>query len=265
MSLPVAVCQFSATTDIDANTRTCADLIASAAATGARLAVLPEAAMYFDPAHTTPQLVGQSIDGPFISAVAEAAKSHGITVVVGMFEVLKGDHRCSNTLVAVSDIGEIVGTYRKIHLYDAFGYRESDTVQPADITHPLVFEVNGLSVGALTCYDLRFPEVFRWVVDGGAQLVVLPAAWAVGPAKEAHWTTLLAARAIENTIYLAAAGQTGPVSCGQSQIVDPMGITVACAGEQPGVATGPVDPARVTAVRRINPSLGHRRFAVVSN
>jgi len=262
MSATVAVCQFSAGTDIDANTRTSIDLIASAAAAGADLAVLPEAAMYYDPTHSSKQAVGQDVDGPFVTAIADAAKAHGVTTVVGMSETLEGNQRTSNTLVAISDTGELRGLYRKIHLYDAFGYRESDTVQPADIGQPLVFDLDGLSVGALTCYDLRFPEVFRWVVDAGAELVVLPAAWAVGPAKEAHWATLIAARAIENTIYVAAAGQTGPTSCGQSRIVDPMGVTVACAGEQPGMVAGVVDPARVSGVRRVNPSLTNRRFAV---
>lgn len=263
MTTTVAVCQFAAGTDIDTNTATCTGLVADAAAAGARLVVLPEAAMYHDPGRTSTRPVGQRLDGPFVGAVAQAAKAHGVDVIVGMSETLAEGGRTSNTLVALSDTGELRGVYRKIHLYDAFGYRESEKVRPADIGRPLLLDLDGLSVGALTCYDLRFPEAFRWVVDAGAELVVLPAAWAVGPAKEAHWATLLAARAIENTVYVAAAGQTGPVSCGQSRIVDPMGVTVACAGEQPGHAVGPVDRARVAAVREFNPSLANRRFGVV--
>jgi deaminated glutathione amidase len=262
MPVTVAVCQFAAGTDIDANTATCTQLIGASAAAGAQLAVLPEAAMYHDPARTEQYPAAQSLDGPFVTAIAEAAKEHSIAAVVGMFEPLEGTDRRSNTLVAVSDTGEQLGVYRKIHLYDAFGFRESDTISPADIGSPLLFDVGGVRVGALTCYDLRFPETFRWVVDAGADLVVLPAAWVAGPAKEAHWATLIAARAIENTVYVAAAGQTGPVSCGQSRVVDPMGVTVCSAGEQPGIAVAPVDTARIAAVRAVNPSLANRRFTV---
>lgn len=262
MTVNVAVGQFAAGTDISVNTSRCIELIAAAAAAGAHLAVLPEAAMHFDPVHTIHSPQGESIDGPFVAAIAQAAKKHGIATIVGMSERLDGQTSDSNTLVALTAEGELAGVYRKIHLYDAFGYRESDTICAGDIGAPLVFDLGGVTVGALTCYDLRFPEAFRWVVDAGAQLVALPAAWAAGPAKEQHWITLLQARAIENTVYVAAAGQTGPVSCGQSAIVDPMGVVIACAGEAPGVAVGHVDAQRVAAVRRLNPSLDNRRFAV---
>jgi len=262
MPIAVAVCQFAAGTDVPANTERCIELLAAAAAGGAELAVLPELAMHFDPTHSTLGPHGESIDGPFVSAVAQAAKAHGIAALVGMTERLDGHTSDSNTLVALTPEGELAGVYRKIHLYDAFGYRESDTIRAADISAPLLFDVGGVTVSALTCYDLRFPEAFRWVVDAGAEVVALPAAWAAGPAKEDHWSTLLRARAIENTIYIAGAGQVGPVSCAQSMIVDPMGVVAACAGEAPGVAIAPVDPARVADVRRVNPSLANRRFTV---
>lgn len=260
----ISVCQFTAGIDVEANLKSCLDLLTSSAEAGADLLVLPEAAMVFDPQKEkagTP--LGQPVDGPFMTRLSQAAKEHGVAVVVGITERLDGDARDSNTLVAISKTGERLGVYRKIHLYDAFGYRESETVRPGDITEPLVFDLDGTKIGALTCYDLRFPEAFRWVVDAGADVIALPAAWAVGPMKEEHWNTLLRARAIENTVYLAAAGQTGPVSCGQSAIIDPMGVTVVSAGEQPGnYAIGAVSPERLAAVRMVNPSLGNRRFTV---
>ena len=266
MAIKVAVAQFTAGLDIEDNTRQVTELIAASAAEGADLAVLPEAAMFFDPAKTQAnQSHGQALDGDFVAAVAEAAKAHGIAALVGMSESLPDlgdDHRDSNTVVGVSSTGETVGAYRKIHLYDAFGYRESDQVRPGEIGQPLVLQVGDVSVGVLTCYDLRFPEAFRWVTDAGADLIALPAAWAVGPAKEDHWRTLVRARAIENTVFLAAAGQTGPTSCGQSMVVDPMGVELACAGERPGIAIATVSRERLEQVRAVNPSLSNRRFAV---
>jgi predicted amidohydrolase len=260
----VAVCQFAAGQDVSANAARCADLVGDAAAAGAHLAVLPEVSMYFDPRHQGgPGPHGQALDGPFVTAVADAAARSGIAVLVGMLEAAPGESRDYNTVLALSNQGERLGSYRKIHLYDAFGYRESDDYLPGEIDKPLTFTIGEITVGALTCYDLRFPEAFRWITDAGADLVALPSAWIAGPAKEHHWSTLVAARAIENTVYVAASDQTGPVSCGQSIVVDPMGTVIAGAGERPGVAVADVDPERITAVRRINPSLANRRFAVV--
>lgn len=263
----VAVCQFAADQDVTANAAQCAALIGRAAAAGAQLAVLPEVSMYFDPRRQGgPGPHGQPLDGPFATAIARAARASRIAVLVGMLEraddPLPGDPRDYNTLLAVSATGDVLGSYRKIHLYDAFGYRESDDYLPGDIGQPLIFTIEDVTVGALTCYDLRFPEAFRWLTDAGADLVALPSAWIVGPAKERHWGTLVAARAIENTIYLAAADQTGPASCGQSIIVDPMGTVIAGAGERPGLAVADIDRQRIAEVRTTNPSLANRRFTV---
>ena len=137
-------------------------------------------------------------------------------------------------------------------------------ITPAAISVPLLFECNGLTVGAATCYDLRFPEIFRWLVDNGADVIALPADWIVGPMKELHWETLVRARAIENTIYMAACGQTGPIGSGQSVIVDPMGTLIASAGEAAdSIAIGTVTKSRIDDVRRSNPSLSNRAFSVV--
>jgi deaminated glutathione amidase len=264
MSFTIAVGQFAAGTDVQANTATVAGLITRAARSGARLVVLPEVSSYYDATKAnTGFKYAQRLDGQFVSDVRTAAREHGISVVVGFTEEIDSSERHSNTLVAVSDAGDLIGIYRKIHLYDAFGYRESDTVEPASIGEPLTFGLDGITIGAMTCYDLRFPEAARWVVDAGAEVVLLPAAWASGPMKEEHWAALATARAIENTVYVAAAGQTGPASIGQSRVIDPMGVTLACAGEAPGIALALVDEERLASVRKVNPSLGNRRFAVV--
>src|SRR5690606_6563376 len=115
-------------------------------------------------------------------------------------------------------------TYRKLHLYDAFGQRESDWVEPGRIAVPETFEVDGVRFALMTCYDLRFPEVARELVDTGAHAILVPAEWVRGPLKEHHWRTLLHARAIENTVFVAAADHPPPLGVGASMIVDPQGV-----------------------------------------
>ncbi|MFF0224222.1 carbon-nitrogen hydrolase family protein [Streptomyces sp. NPDC004629] len=255
--------QFNATPDKAANIEAAATLIGRAAAQGSQLVVLPENAMYSHPdpqADIVPHT--ERIDGPFATAIGTLAERHGIAVVAGMTESPAAEgERPSNTVIAVDRTGGPLGVYRKVHLYDAFGYRESDRVQ-AHAPAPLLFTLEGVTFGVMTCYDLRFPEMARFLVDAGATALVVPAAWVAGPAKEDHWTTLVRARAIENTAYVLACGQTGPVCTGQSLIVDPMGHVAASAGEAPGVASAVLDAARVEDVRTKNPSLANRKFRV---
>lgn len=263
--LPVAVAQFRAGTDKVQNLNTACALIRSAAEAGARLVVLPECAMYHDVTPgADPAAHAEPLDGDFGAAVARTAGEADIHVVVGLIETVPDDTRAYNTLIALDRDGERIGTYRKIHLYDAFGYRESDRICPGDHAAPLTFDLDGVRFGAMTCYDLRFPEMARTLADAGATALVLPAAWAAGPAKEEHWSTLVRARAIENTAYVLASGQTGPECTGQSTVVDPMGTVLAGAGEEPGIAVAPLSPERVEQVRGKNPSLANRRFGVVT-
>jgi predicted amidohydrolase len=258
----VTVAQFAATTDKAENLAAAKGLIAAAAARGTSLIVLPENAMYSDPDPTADvRPTAEPVDGPFAQAIAQAAKDAGVVVIAGMTEAPSGEGRCTNAVLAVDEQGQTIGVYRKVHLYDAFGYRESDRIVPHD-PHALVFDRDGLRFGVMTCYDLRFPEMARFLVDAGAEVLIVPAAWVAGPAKEDHWTTLARARAIENTSYVLACGQTGPVSVGHSAIIDPMGQIVAGAGEAPGFVTAWIDQARVESVRAKNPSLANRRFAL---
>jgi predicted amidohydrolase len=261
--MKTAVAQFAATIDKDANLETIAGLVEEAARQGAQLVVLPENAMYSNPdasADVAPH--AEPVDGAFATAVGALARKHDIAVVVGMTESpATAGGRSTNAVLAVNASGDPLGVYRKVHLYDAFGYRESDRIEP----HPpqaLTFELGGLTFGVMTCYDLRFPEMARFLVDAGADAIIVPAAWVAGPAKEDHWLTLSRARAIENTVYVIACGQTGPVSTGQSVIVDPMGTVLASGGEEPSVSTALVEPDRVDRVRAKNPSLANRRFSV---
>ena len=205
----------------------------------------------------------QPLDGPFVRALAGLAGELGIHIVAGVVERVTGETaRVANTLVALDPHGELVAHYRKVHLYDAFGQRESDWVVPGAVEPPQIFAVGGFTAGMQTCYDIRFPEVTRQLVDAGADLVLVPSEWVRGPLKETHWGTLLTARAIENTVYLAAADHTPPVGVGNSMVLDPMGVELAGLGEAEGFALAWLTPDRVTEVRRVNPALELRRFRV---
>jgi predicted amidohydrolase len=260
----IAVVQFAPTTDSVANLESIRGFATTAARRGAKLVVFPEYSSYF-----APQLgadfvaAAQPLDGPFVHGIRDLAKELGIHLVVGIVERIDNSARFSNTLVALDSAGEIVATYRKLHLYDAFGDLESKWVRAGEIEAPQVFEFEGFTVGLQTCYDLRFPEVTRRLVDAGATLVAVPSEWVRGPLKEHHWRTLVTARALENTLYVAAADHAPPIGAGNSMIVDPMGVELAGIGEVTDVAVTAISPGRVEQVRKLNPAVALRRFGVV--
>lgn len=259
--MQVAVAQFAPGRDQPANAGVLRRLAAEARDGGADLVVFPEYSSYFE----TPMGPGfaahaEALDGPFTESVRAVAGELGVTVVFGLVE--RAGERFRNAAVAV-DGSRVLAVYRKTHLYDAFGARESDWVEPGPLDEPAVFEVGGLRVGLQTCYDLRFPEVTRRIADAGAGLVAVPADWVPGPRKIAHWRTLVTARAIENTLYVAAAGHVPPGGVGTSLIVDPRGDVLAELGELPGVALAEVDPELIADTRRLNPALELRRYTVV--
>jgi len=230
----------------------------------ADLVVLPEVfARDFGKAGSDVSAYAEPLDGPFAAAVTEAARRHDVTVVAGMFETSDDPERPWNTLVVRGPDGPDgpgAASYRKIHLYDSFGYRESDRLTAGAPT-PVTVDVRGFTVGLMTCYDLRFPELARrLVVDHGAEVLVCPAAWVAGEGKGHHWRTLVHARAIENTAYVVAAAQPAPRYTGLSTIVDPEGRVVAEAGDGPTTVSGVVDRDVLVGARRTNPSLANRRL-----
>ncbi len=261
VELQVAVAQFAPGEDRDANVERIRRLADRAAGRGARLVVLPEysSAFRFPPGPDLHE-AAEEVGGPFTEALTGIADALGIVLVAGLLE--RVGNRIANTLVA-ADADGVLATYRKQHLYDAFGGRESDWLVPGALGEPQTFLVDGLRVGMQTCYDVRFPEVTRRIVDAGADLVLVPAEWVRGPLKEQHWRTLLAARAIENTVYVAGADHVPPIGVGASAVLDPMGVTLAGLGEQEDVAVATVSAARIAEVRRVNPSLALRRYDVV--
>lgn len=262
--MKVAVAQWASLPDAGVNRARAADFLKAAAGQGAELVVLPEAAMY---AYNRPAAeiaeAAESLDGPFVTAVGELAAELGVTAIAGLFEKLPGTGQVSNTVVALGPAG-MIGRYRKLHLYDALGVRESDKLVPGAIdgTELLTFELGGFVVGVVICYDLRFPELFRALVDKGATLFTVSTAWVAGPQKLEQWVTLCRARAIENTSYVVAAAQPPPEYCGHSLVVDPMGVDLAQLGESDGLVTVEISRERVREVREVLPMLAQRRYEV---
>lgn len=258
----VAVAQFAPTDDVAANRHTIEGMSRLAAQRGASLVVFPEYSSFFVPELGQRSVdAAETLDGEFVTALFALASELGIHLVAGMLEQAEAG-RAYNTAVAVAPSGEVVARYRKLHLYDAFGQTESEWIAPGEITEPETFELGGLRVGLQTCYDLRFPEVSRRLVDAGADIIAVPSEWVRGPLKEHHWRTLVTARALENTVFVAAADHAPPIGAGNSMIVDPMGVELATIGENTDVALAYVSQHRIASVRAVNPALALRRFEV---
>ncbi|CAM3500075.1 carbon-nitrogen hydrolase family protein [Isoptericola cucumis] len=299
MSTPVRVTvgQLAGSADHAANREAVAEAFVAAARVGADVLLLPEYASGYEPRGVGAEHA-EPLDGPFVTALRENAARYRIAVVAGTtlpalggpapvpgesaftgpipavtgsvravtgpVPVAGGDGRASNTVVAVDAEGEISGIYRKVHLYDAFGTRESDRLEPGppDVP-PLVIRLGDLTFGVMTCYDLRFPESARRLVDAGAQVIVVPAAWVEGPLKADHWRTLLRARAIENTAVVVGVALSGAGLVGRSLLAGPDGVVGLELDDAPQVRTVDLDPEPLADVRAQNPSLANRRYLVV--
>jgi predicted amidohydrolase len=259
----VALCQLPISSEPSVNIERVRSAAADAARQGASLAVFPEGTQVRFSADL--RAAAEPLDGPFCKGLSEAARDGALAVVAGVFEPAP-DGRVYNTTVAFDGRGELAAVYRKIHLFDALGYRESEVVAPG--SEPVLAELGDVSVGFLTCYDVRFPELALSLARRGAGLLVIPAAWAAGLFKEEHWATLVRARAIENTVWVAAASQvpdpaepptSSPTGVGRSMLVDPMGVVRLDLGPSAGVAVGEVDSEVTARVRTVLPSLQHHR------
>lgn len=239
--------------DVSENLAAASAQIRAAAAGGARLIVLPEAtSQAFSAGRLDTQ--ARELDGPFAAGIQALAQQLGVVVVAGTFRPAdvvdkngKKINRVYNTAL-ITGGGQHLG-YDKIHTYDAFDYRESDTVRPG--TDLVTFSVRDgdeeLTVGVATCYDIRFPEQFKELARRGAQVIVVPTSWADGPGKVEQWRILTAARALDSGCYIVAAGQarpggnakagepSGPTGAGHSCVVAPNGRREAEAGYEPEI------------------------------
>jgi len=227
------------------------------------LMIFPELYMSEYPAGTdraTCLAAAQSLDGPFVTGMKKLAKDNGIWLIFGMPEKVEGsdDDRMYNATVVLNAEGDIVQVYHKTHLYDAFGFKESDNVKPGDKFFEPIDTPFG-KIGLFVCYEVRFPEIARYQRKMGADIIIMPTAWVKGDLKSHQFRTLITARAIENTVYLCACDLCGVDSMGESVVVDPMGVPVATAGEVETLLCAYIDTDRVEAVRKKLPAYKDRR------
>lgn len=261
----IALAQIVSSIDPARNLGLVADAAEQAAAAGARLVVLPEATMCAFGVSLAP--IAEPLDGPWADAVRVIAAKNEITVVAGMFTPGSGG-RVRNTLLATGR--GVESSYDKIHLFDAFGFRESKTVAPG--VDPVTIDVDGVTVGLTTCYDVRFPGLFQALADRGASVTVLAASWGAGPGKRAQWDLLTRARALDSTTFIVAAAQGDPISIGLqpkgsaptgiggSVAVSPLGEVIGQLEAKPDLLVVDVDPQQAIDVRAELPVLANRRF-----
>ena len=268
MFLAAAV-QLTSTSDEEANWQSARELIERAAAQGARFIATPENTNYLGP-HEEKVRRAEPLDGRTCGRFAELARRLGVHLLLGSFnEKSDESSRCYNTSVFFSPAGEILATYRKIHLFDVdvpggVRFAESATCKPG--TETAVVETPLGRFGLTICYDLRFAELYRRLADQGAEILLVPSAFTLATGKD-HWEPLMRARAIENQCWVIAPAQHGrhddqglSHTWGHAMIVDPWGIPVATAADGPGLALAEIDLDRVARVRQAIPVARHRRL-----
>jgi predicted amidohydrolase len=267
MPFLAAACQMRSTSDATANLRQAEELIRDAARRGAAFVATPENTNYLGP-HPEKVRLAEPLDGVTCVRLAELARELGIHLLLGSFsERSPAPGKCLNTSVLFGPTGDRLAAYRKIHLFDVdvpggVSFRESATVEPGG--ELVVAETELARIGLSICYDLRFGELYRELVELGAQLLTVPAAF-TAKTGEAHWETLLRARAIESQAFVVAPAQHGAhddgglkESWGRSMIVDPWGRILARLDEGVGIALAEIDLAEVARVRSSIPMAEHR-------
>jgi deaminated glutathione amidase len=260
----VAVAQVESSTDKEANLRKAVELIDDAKRKGAELIAFPEFLMAFSPASQSAEelaRIAESAEGPFISTLRDAARTAAVAVVATIYEVSTTPNRVFDTSIWIDQGGTVAAVYRKLHLYDAFGFKESDKFHPGTAIAPLVHS-GECRLGMMICYDLRFPEMARMLALEGANVLVAPSGWVQGDLKVDHWQTMIKARALENGAYVIAPDQVGNIYIGHSMIVDPLGRTQIDLGEQEGLEIVELDLSLVKETRDKLPLLKNRRTDV---
>ena len=267
--MKVSLIQMNTQDDKAENLRSARELIEAAARDEPDLITLPETftsmTNSFDAQYANAEEVP---DGEACQMLAELARKHGVFIHGGSMAERAGE-RCYNTTLVFNPQGEIVGTYRKLHLFDVdvpggVTYRESDTMKRGE--EVVTCEAAGAMLGLAICYDLRFPELFRALRDKGARIIMLPAAFTLLTGKD-HWEALIRARAIETQCYMVAPAQifthdNGRKPCfGRSMVVDPWGTVVAQAPDQVGHITVELDLGYVDQVRQKMPVMQHHVLA----
>jgi predicted amidohydrolase len=258
--------QLNSTEDTDRNLATADRLVREAAARGAELVVLPEK---WSVLGSSEQLAAgaETLDGPCITWARQTARELGIDLVAGsIVERIPDRQKSANTSVHVGRDGEVKAVYRKIHMFDVEvdgrSYSESSNEDPGE--QIVISDLSdGARLGMSICYDVRFPELYRRLIDGGANVISVPSAFTLATTRD-HWEHLLRARAIENQSFVIAPNQFGEHpggfrSGGRSMIIDPWGLVLATAPDAECAIVADLDFDLLSDVRRKLPSLRHRR------
>lgn len=264
----IALVQMRSTESKEDNLKASIDYIGEAADRKASLVCFPEFQMAFSSSKQSSKDLATKVaeyveGGNFISALCRAAKHNKINVIATIYEKNRdrNEFRVHDTAVLINHNGKIASVYRKLHLYDALGFKESSKLIQGNIIEKPVSTVVG-KVGLMICYDIRFPEMSRILTVNGAALLVAPSAWVQGIMKEEHWKTMVMARAIENGSYMIAPDQVGNIYSGRSMVADPFGTVVLDMGDKQGIDIVEIDKNRVMEVRKSLPLLKNRRVDV---
>jgi predicted amidohydrolase len=252
----IASVQFRSAKSKAENLAKARSFIGRAAELGAELVCLPEWLPMITVARDFAR-VAEPLDGPFVSGLREAAEEAGIYAIAGILEA-SGSEKAYNAAILIGPDGSILGKYRKAHLADIFGHRESDGIAPGG-EPGMIHRADFGTIGAILCYDVRFPELPRALAIRGAEILFVPAAWFSGPAKEAQWEVLLRARAIENGFFVVGSCQVGEGFVDGTMVVDPRGIVIGRASIGEGIICADLDLDEVGVVRELIPWRSHRR------
>lgn len=257
----LAIVQMKSSEDKWENLRRALRFIEDARGQGARLVAFPEFSMAYSPgSQSAKQLteIAEESGGDFVSSLRRAARDNKVYVLATMYERSRVKNRVYDTAILMGPGGELRGRYRKLHLYDAFGFKESDKfVAGAEVLPPISTELG--KVGIMICYDLRFPEQARLLALDGAQVILAPSGWVMGPMKEEHWFTMVKARALENGVFVVAPAQVGNIFTGRSALVDPFGLIKNDLGQGEKLLTVDLDLGLVDEARQALPLMRNRR------
>ncbi len=263
----VAVVQLASTESVPENLAKILGYIKLASHSGAFIVCFPETALYRG-SHVGNVENSETINGISIMAIMDAAREHGICVLLPFSEKVAGKSKVYNTVLLIGSDGEVIGAYRKIHLFDVNlpsgkSIRESESFLAGD--RPGFFQCNSLNVGIMTCYDLRFPELARILTSKGARVIFVPSNFTSVTGRD-HWEVLLRARAIENQVFIVAPNQAGVnaasnvESYGRSMVIDPWGVAVSVMPDGGEVHYVDLNFRKQEELRLSFPVLEHRVF-----
>lgn len=272
----VSIVQMKSSLDKEENLLYSLEQIKESAKNSAKIICFPEFQMSFSPSSQSSEelySLSESINGNFVSRLKKSARENNIFIVSSIYERAnsksinkrqsqgnfhKHSYRVFDTVVLINNNGDLVSQYRKLHLYDALGFKESNKLLAGSkLFTPITSPIG--KIGTLICYDLRFPELSRILALKGSGSLIAPSGWVQGTMKEDHWMIMCKARAIENGVYLIAPNQIGNIFCGRSLIVDPFGIVVTDMGNKEGFEIVDLDLDRINSVRKTLPLLKNRR------